>query len=64
MQCAKCQWWDKEGSPPPVHHRCLRYPPKVYPDTDGEVESHWPWTAPQDYCGEFRLDPKLDNTPY
>jgi hypothetical protein len=54
--CSVCKWWDKAGSPPPVHHRCMRYPPKVYSDTDGEIETHWPWTSPADRCGEW--DPK------
>ncbi len=51
LRCETCRWWDKEGSPPPVHHRCFRYPPvRLF---DGEsVETQWPWTAPSDFCGE------------
>lgn len=55
MSCAKCKFWDHEGSPPPVHHRCFRYPP-VLAWNGEENETQWPWTAPTDYCGEYVLD--------
>lgn len=53
--CGSCKWWDKVGSPPPVHHRCFRYPPVRLFDGE-EAETQWPWTAPTDYCGEFAPD--------
>lgn len=51
-KCSICRFWDVAGSPSPVHHRCLRYPPvHIY---DGEESAtQWPWTSPNDWCGEF-----------
>lgn len=52
--CSKCAFWDQEGSPPPTHHRCLRYPP-IKNWNGEETETQWPWTAPTDWCGEYQL---------
>ena len=52
-KCSNCLFWDRRGSPPPTHHRCLRYPP-VQLWNGEETETQWPWTAPSDYCGEYQ----------
>lgn len=51
MHCATCKWWDQEGSPTPVRHKCFRYPPVEIWNGE-EAETRWPWTAPTDRCGE------------
>ena len=43
--CQRCKFW-KEGASPSL---CRRHAPGI----DAQGYSVWPWTAPDDWCGEF-----------
>lgn len=51
-KCENCRFWYKTNGP------CRRFPPlanRAYP-----VEYHYPFTQPDDWCGEWQSKEKAD----
>jgi hypothetical protein len=48
-KCAACKWWTL-----PVEGvgDCVRHPPVVILNGDRDIESWWPETEYDDFCGE------------
>lgn len=64
--CENCPWRKPDKRPEyPGYGQCRRHPPQIavwtitghdYPSQPG-YEQHWPWMAPDDWCGEFQEKP-------
>lgn len=52
-RCGTCRFIDSHERGERFVHFCVRFPPAVVSDNDGDIYSAWPTTAPRDWCGEF-----------
>ena len=54
-RCLLCRWWGRGGgSISEANRQCRRFPPTRSWGGE-EVETGWPWTNRDDWCGEFRM---------
>jgi len=64
-QCSACRFWLNWDSEMTNLGECHRFPPRMatarHADADEEAvvtvrptDGGWPWTAPDDWCGEFQ----------
>jgi hypothetical protein len=53
--CKDCFYWNNKNSDHPNFGHCLRFPPMViWESATNDVESYYPKTRYDDYCGEYK----------
>jgi hypothetical protein len=52
--CHNCRHWQQEKEPgsSEIGGSCRRYPPSPLYDPDEGLFMAWPWTPPEEHCGE------------
>ncbi len=51
--CGRCRYWHRPDKKKGEIGQCRRHPPQVVAEDLGDIETEWPETYSDDWCGDF-----------